>query len=502
MAKIKYNEVATFEQLIDLFSSQNIQKIIIKSLSCNDNSKNQLYLGGGFEAAQIFPHSGILPDKSKSSRPEPKFKAALDFSWIDATGRVLNSPNAQLILYPKYPEVRFSGFLMGCNFDLTSLMGTDARIEGRILIWGISEQQIFGHVLSRDNPVARYIHAKYLNEENLLHEFYSLGRKQISNGIQSPIKGAQNVNENTPNAEEAEPSYPEDKPEDKPEVIDDDLQITEDFLISSKHLLLRKLNQIHNKGWIPASRLNREGTRQIYNSQNAGGYTLEAEFGITPNGYSEPDFMDWELKQYSVPSFNKIYKKPLTLMTPEPTGGYYKDPGVNDFMYKYGYKDKNGREDRINFGGVHKVGEPHSSTGLTLILAGYDHLKHKITDAFGAIQLIDNKNNIAAEWSFSSLLDHWNRKHKHAAYIPSKKRAFEGQVQFQYGNQIQLGEYTDFLLFLEAMNKHFVYYDPGIKMEQASSGTPRVKRRNQFRIGTTVLSSLYQTFETIDISGY
>jgi len=27
---------------------------------------------------------------------------------------------------------------------------------------------------------------------------------------------------------------------------------------------------------------------------NRGGYTLEAELGITPNGYSEPDFMGWE----------------------------------------------------------------------------------------------------------------------------------------------------------------------------------------------------------------
>jgi hypothetical protein len=31
-------------------------------------------------------------------------------------------------------------------------------------------------------------------------------------------------------------------------------------------------------------------------SSNCGGYTLEAELGATPNGYSEPDFMGWEIK--------------------------------------------------------------------------------------------------------------------------------------------------------------------------------------------------------------
>ena len=46
-------------------------------------------------------------------------------------------------------------------------------------------------------------------------------------------------------------------------------------------------------------------------------------------------------------------------MTPEPTGGHYKIHGVESFIRKFGYPDKMGREDRLNFGGVHKVGEKH-----------------------------------------------------------------------------------------------------------------------------------------------
>jgi hypothetical protein len=39
---------------------------------------------------------------------------------------------------------------------------------------------------------------------------------------------------------------------------------------------------------------------------NCGGYTLEAELGITPNGYSEPDFLGWEVKQFGVANFARV----------------------------------------------------------------------------------------------------------------------------------------------------------------------------------------------------
>lgn len=41
-------------------------------------------------------------------------KATLDFWWVSDNGSAANAPGAQLILYPKYPEVRLSGFLKSC----------------------------------------------------------------------------------------------------------------------------------------------------------------------------------------------------------------------------------------------------------------------------------------------------------------------------------------------------------------------------------------------------
>ncbi len=99
-------------------------------------------------------------------------------------------------------------------------------------------------------------------------------------------------------------------------------------------------------------KLGRNGLKEPYSARNGGGYTLEAELGIRPNGDAEPDFMGWEVKQYGVANFIKFApKSPVTLMTPEPTGGIYRDAGVTAFYLKrFGYPDKGGKPDRINYG--------------------------------------------------------------------------------------------------------------------------------------------------------
>jgi len=43
-----------------------------------------------------------------------------------------------------------------------------------------------------------------------------------------------------------------------------------------------------------------------------------------------------------------------------------------------------------------------------------------------------------------------------------------------------------------------IYYDPGIKMEQAST-KPVIKRRSQFRIKSGNLPQLYKKSETINL---
>lgn len=230
-----------------------------------------------------------------------------------------------------------------------------------------------------------------------------------------------------------------------------------------------------------------------YSARNGGGYTLEAELGISPNGYAEPDYLGWEVKQYGVRDFVKyLAKSPVTLMTPEPTGGVYRDAGVEAFLRRYGYPDKSGKEGRINFGGVYANGRDfHADTGLRLVLDGFDLGSGKITNVDGEIALVDREDVVAASWAFRGVISHWNRKHAKAVYVPSLMRA--PPPEYSYGAQVKLCEGTDVLLLLQALASGAVYYDPGIKMEKADTPTPAIKRRSQFRVKHNDLLGLYRT---------
>jgi len=68
-------------QLKSAFKKQGCQKIYAKTLSPNDNSKNQVYLGGSFDILNIFPLSDIIADSSGDWKRD-RFKASVDFSWL------------------------------------------------------------------------------------------------------------------------------------------------------------------------------------------------------------------------------------------------------------------------------------------------------------------------------------------------------------------------------------------------------------------------------------
>lgn len=137
-------------QLKQLFIQAGTKKLYAKPLSENDNSKNQVYFGPDFQALNLFPNDGIVPD---SSLKNPIFKAKLLFGWLLPNGKVVDAPKAQLILYPQYPEVRFSGFLMGCSAPPSKLM--QGRISGRILFLGVTEDgRIIGFVVGKDSEIA------------------------------------------------------------------------------------------------------------------------------------------------------------------------------------------------------------------------------------------------------------------------------------------------------------------------------------------------------------
>jgi hypothetical protein len=51
--------------LVALMKQHGATRIYVKKLAPNDNSKNQIYLGGDFSALNILPHQKIVTDANE-----------------------------------------------------------------------------------------------------------------------------------------------------------------------------------------------------------------------------------------------------------------------------------------------------------------------------------------------------------------------------------------------------------------------------------------------------
>ena len=182
-------------------------------------------------------------------------------------------------------------------------------------------------------------------------------------------------------------------------------------------------------------------------------------------------------------------------MTPEPDSGYYGAHGVKAFVRKYGHDAGN---DVLYFTGVHRVNEASARSGQTLRLRGFDHLKRKIVDVSGGVELVDCHGEISAAWTFERLIDHWSRKHAAAAYVPYDKK-MTTSPEYQYKSPVLLGEETEFPRYLAALHSGMVFFDPGSKVMGLSSPKSSSKARSQFRIAIANLPELYKTLKAVEL---
>ena len=215
------------KNLKSLFANNGCKEILVKILAPNDNSKNQVYFGGSFDIINILPILKIQTVDAGDWKRE-RFKASLNFAWINEFGEISSAPKAQLILYPKYPEVRFSGFLFGCKNAPSALM--TQRLANRILFIGVNKEgKVLGYVI---HP-----------ESQLANEFASTTGLS-ENGVFKVIELPEAVN--------------------------------------NRKILLSELSRIHHLGWIDSKRLDSASNVLPCKSSNCGGYTLKAELGVTP----------------------------------------------------------------------------------------------------------------------------------------------------------------------------------------------------------------------------
>ncbi len=435
-------EEITLARLLDAFRMVGVRRLYAKRLAENDNSKNQIYLAGNFEFLTLLPFA--TPTVSVSEKGNAVMHAAFPLEWLQDDGTTAPAPHSKLILYPQYPEVRLSGFLLGSRGAPSALLKT--RQAGRVLFLGIREDRtVVGRVFSHEAAVISELEAVLgMEGESVLKE----------------------------------------------------IPLSNDMADLRRENLLKSLRAIADRGFVEAFRLDSNGAVLPCHARNCGGLTLEGLLGIRPNSRAEPDFVGYEVKQFAVSNFDRFRaKSPITLFTPEPTEGYYVTQGVERFIRTFGYPDQRGRADRLNFGGRFRNGKRENRTRLTLQLSGADRTTGHITDARGGIELVSDTGVVAARWPFTSLISHWNRKHGEVAFVPSLKE--RDPLRFRFAPTVFLGYGTDFGKFMSALAVGQVFYDPGIKLEDASTGRPMVHKRSQFRCGLNHLTGLYSRFETV-----
>lgn len=439
-----------FEKAQDAFAcmeSMGATRFYIKHLKANDNRKQQIYLGGSFEAIRVLPSEDLREDGNT-------LKAKVTLHWIDEECRSEEAPGAQLILYPKYPEVRLSGFLRSCRLAPSARMvelDADERkaLEGsaRALLLGVkADGVILAYASAWDDPVARS------------------AIEMIRDG--TAVHAAAVLYQWTPRRRKA-----------------------------GKTGLKEKLAEVYRKGWTESFRLDKDGRAVPYRAKNGAGYTLEAMLGITPNGRPEPDLLGWEIKSHRG-------KGSITLMTPEPTRGLYaKDfPG---FMRKHGRPGQGG--DRIDFTNAHRCGVRNETTRLTLMLDGVVNegsKGYRIADPTQGLHLYDDEGNLVAGWAYKDLLNHWKGKHGNTAFV-GYEHADEGETRhYRFGPEVTLAEGADFSRFLKALADGIIVYDPGCNMKRDASAKTgwKGKRRNQIRISWGRLDAIYDAFHNLDLS--
>lgn len=423
--------------------------MLVKALAARqDNDKNQIYVGGDLTQLAKIPTGAVEASATVSRKTratgKTKFTVPVPFTWITPEGDS-PAPKAKMIYYPQYPEVRLSGLMQGSASPPRSLYSRTMRGQeaGRTLLLGInrSTHEVWALLLPPES-LAKDTIGSWVGDSYGVFRVWDLVAGSVTD---------------------------------------------------SASALVTTLQDIHALGWVPSQRI-KDGVVIPYRARNGGGYTLESLLGVAPNGYSEPDFLGWEIKAHGVRSLaSPARRQPLTLMTPEPTGGVYRDHGVPAFMQRYG-RQNTSTEDRWDFTGRHFVGRAVPSSGTMLKLHGWAPPRDIEPD--GRLALVGRDDEVAASWTFTGLMEHWKRKHAQACYVPFEVRDVGDRREYRFGGSVLMCRETSLSRFFGGFHDGLIYYDPGINMRR-KEGRWVTKRRSQFRAAYEDLPRLYERFDEV-----
>ena len=446
-------ELTTLKQM---FVDAGSQRLYFKRLAPNDNSKNQLYLGSCPEDTRPIPTGKWSKEPGKSMKGAPTatryiLQASVQFGWLKPDGSICTAPSTKLIMYPQYGsrgEFRLSGFLDGAQDRPSTLFNANrrGREQGRVMFFGVDDHGVvLAFIAPADSRIAKEVGSEIPIDRVGVLEEISLPRRKAA--------------------------------------------------VATREELLSALGAVHRLGWTDSKLLNAKlGIRQCTGPQCVG-QTLLAELGVPADGRAAADYRGWEVKAYTVRSFASTASCSVTLMTPEPTGGFYGTHGAAAFLRKYGTPGKSGAS-KLYFEGRHKVGVRNSKRKTVLTLEGYDPVTGAIVDVAGGIRLFDEHGTLAAEWGFDQLIEHWRKKHARAVFVPALSDVGPPH-RYSYAPRVHLAVGNPFSKLMDALLAGQVFYDPGVRIDLSRQGGKGVvKSRNQFRIAVPkCLTSIYEHVE-------
>jgi hypothetical protein len=433
-------------EIRDAFRKVGCEEVIIKFLSNNqDNEKNQVYLGPKLSIAQYFPgtlelrSASASATKAKSSAGAPIVSLQLEFAWLWPCESPAPAPQAKIIEYSQYPEVRFSGFLIGSPHSPRALRRDEQDAYGqRVLILGHAAEKTFGAVVTeRSSPEA-------------VSELRNLPAWELQ-GLFSVCKLTSSTG-----------------------ALDASSLLSELKALAGKVHEPRKLKRIGD----PVEFITAGG--------QAGGWTLEALLGIPMNAKSEPDKYGFEIKA--------VGGGRTSLITTEPDFGYRYDQGVAAYIARFGRDAQAGGGARV-FSGVHRCNQVNEATGAMLTIENWDFTANAPSGTGQPnIALVEvSSGEVISGWSFGKIGSSWMKKHAGAVFVQCTP--FEGLPRngYSYGPLAYMGLGTSALRFLAQVANGTIFLDPGDSQKLGHS--PHA--RTQWRIAGNIKSQLPERLEPL-----
>lgn len=435
------------------FKELGCAQVFIKKLSTKqDNEKNQIYLGTKLEIFSVLPGlvtigtSSESTEKRKSAVGEPKLERDLDFYWITKSGEA-KAPNAKIINYFQYPEIRLSGFLSDCEEAPIALRrNRQGEFGTRVLIFGSSAEKVFALVLTtlENGDLSALIEAPAWLNQKLL--------KTLTLDNESPA------------------------------VID-------------PTLLIAEIKQICGQEQQSQSLGKRDAAPKPWRGTQGAGYTLEALLGVRRNGTAAPDKYGFEIKS--------TLSSPITLITTEPDGGVRHSAGLKVFLARFGWMGSKD-DGSFRFNGKHSpVFSTHKSE-LDLKVTNWNK-KENLPDGDSppVVELRDRKTKtIAASWSFDKIGGNWSKKHAGAIFVEAialNNDSKKHPSHYIFGPRFYVCTGTSALKLFQAIADGTVYLDSGDRLDASGKAKSRTQWRMAFSKKNSLESQLRKLYEKVEI---